>query len=278
MQFNHGQQQVSVAEEVTPAGLIHIPGDGPGIVYGTGLGVRELRGKGEYLRRAAVKNNVAFTFSNWQTPETGLMDQWVRHARRGLKHVSPQREPQVGVFFSAGCGVGARMAQTLEAEYGAETPLRGLILINPVFDATRIAAEMIGDAGRAHLAASGSNFIPFTVPVIPGVLPITQAHLENGQQHFLFGPGAQPPAAVRTHIFISDDDPMSPYPLKGAEKYAAAAKPGTVTIERLPKGGHELLTPGFLKRLWEKTMEMRGPSIRRAANENGGSPMAPQPR
>lgn len=236
-----------IAEDGTKVPLLRRVQPGSGVVFLGGLGASHaLFEKGQYLLEKCEEKNIAFTSINWQTPENGLVSEWRKHVKEAFNYVA-QNDPQVVVASSFGAWVGALLAKDLAAE-GKGHLISKLVLINPVFDGSRLAASAIGDQGRSYLAADPENIIPFQLPSMQKPFLLQQQHLADGENNLIMNMQNDSLAIVNTHIFHASDDPVAP--LSVSEAFVRMSDPSLATLEKI-SGGHQTNSPEFLDKLWQ---------------------------
>jgi pimeloyl-ACP methyl ester carboxylesterase len=178
--------------------------------------------------------------------EDGTITRWLRQAVK-VSRLAVERGPTVFV----GSSMGAWIALLLSKEFAqtAVAPPRGLALIAPAWDMTRLMLAGATEEARAAIARNGVYLRPSRYG--DGPYPITRALLEDGERH-IFGPG---PLAISTSIRIIHGQQDVDVPWRHSLDLMDVVACSDVRLTLIKDGEHRLSRPQDLALLFSTLAE-----------------------
>ena len=167
--------------------------------------------------------------------EDGTISAWLDEAAAVVKAALRPSEPAIFVGSSMGGWIALLLARRLQSE-GLPAP-KGMVLIAPAWDMTRLFLERLPDDARAVLERDGVFYRPSAYGDAP--YPITRKLLQDGGNHLLGGGPLALDMPIR--ILHGCQDPDIPW--KRSLQLMDLITGGDVRLTLVKDGEHRLSRP-----------------------------------
>lgn len=168
--------------------------------------------------------------------EDGTISDWLDEADAVVSQLTTG--PQVLV----GSSTGGYLALLLLKRYLESSPqsaarIRGLMLIAPAWDLSRLMWERFPDSGRRAITEQGVYLRPSAYG--DGPYAITRCFLEDGDRHLIGPAGFDPRCPIQILHGLQDED----VPWEHTLDLVSILSGDDVHVEAVPEGDHRLSTP-----------------------------------
>ena len=167
--------------------------------------------------------------------EDGTISDWLDEAAAVHRAAPPQGDPAVFVGSSMGAWIALLLARRLKDE-GASPP-KGIVLIAPAWDMTRLIWDRLPDEARTAIERDGVFNRPSAYG--DGPYPITKRIIEDGKKHLLGGKGVVLDAPIR--ILHGQRDPDVPW--QHSLHLVEAIRGADIRLTLIKDGEHRLSRP-----------------------------------